>query len=181
MTCAQFWLSFGHYSPKTSLLVWIWASNSSIVTSIFYTIIADTCEREHAVPLHPQYSCHYMHSAEVYYSIGSNIPHDFTCCKFFWLSSSVWYVKFGYEFPSMAGPHFHFTLRLLWFEYQSSQFTTPAFRSRMGGWELSTGGTHCVKTKKMSVWIFFNTLEIVTDASIKTVFPRSHLFDKNIY
>lgn len=64
----------------------------------------------------------------------------------------------GYEFLSITRLHFHFGLGLLWFEYHSSQFTTPAFRSRIGGWELSVGGTQNVEIKTECVFFFFFNL-----------------------
>lgn len=37
------------------------------------------------------------------------------------------------------------------------------------------------KNERVIFFFFFNTLEILTDDSMKTVLPRSRLFDKNIY
>lgn len=62
----------------------------------------------------------------------------------------------GYKFLSMTRPHFHFALKQLWFEYHSSQFTTPAFRSSVGGWELSVQGTQNIEMENLvRFWGFF--------------------------
>lgn len=97
----------------------------------------------------------------------------------------------GYEFLSLSRPHFHITLRQLWFEYHSSQFTTPAFRSRIGGWGLSVGGTQNMEMENQ-VWQFFTLRKfrhftclfkwlINKDNSMKSLFSYyCFLFDKRL-
>lgn len=80
----------------------------------------------------------------------------------------------------MAAAHFHFVLRRLWFEYHSSQFTTPAFRSRTGGWELSVGALKTLRWKNKCV--NFSHLEnpdiFFKGSSLKLVFVYVFLFLK---